>query len=61
VEDDIVNALETGLLGQPPIDVFVTEPLRKSSPLWTAPNLTNHASQRLTAILLDLNDDRLNR
>ncbi len=46
VEADIVQALADGLLAGASLDVFETEPLPASSPLWTMPNvvITPHAS-----------------
>lgn len=37
-EEDIVTALEDGTLGAASLDVFQTEPLPETSPLWTVPN-----------------------
>ena len=39
-EADILKALEKGVLGAATLDVFETEPLPDSSPLWTHPNIT---------------------
>jgi len=39
VEADIVDALQSGALKGASLDVFETEPLPASSPLWDAPNL----------------------
>ncbi|MDH3666519.1 MAG: D-2-hydroxyacid dehydrogenase [Paracoccaceae bacterium] len=46
VEADLIAALESGHLGSAYQDVFHTEPLPETSPLWDAPNLliTPHAS-----------------
>ena len=38
-ETALVQALQTGKLGGAALDVFATEPLPQSSPLWDAPNL----------------------
>jgi phosphoglycerate dehydrogenase-like enzyme len=38
-EDDLVAALEQGRVGAAALDVFETEPLPTSSPLWTMPNV----------------------
>ena len=40
VEEDILACLGDGTLGAAVLDVFETEPLPASSPLWDAPNLT---------------------
>lgn len=40
VEEDILACLGSGTLGAAVLDVFETEPLPASSPLWDAPNLT---------------------
>ncbi len=39
-EDALVNALQQRQIAGAVLDVFRNEPLPKSSPLWTAPNLT---------------------
>ena len=39
-EADILKALEKGVLGAATLDVFETEPLDASSPLWTHPDIT---------------------
>jgi glyoxylate/hydroxypyruvate reductase A len=46
VEADIVAALERGILGGASLDVFATEPLTPSSPLWNMDNvvITPHAA-----------------
>ena len=46
VEDDLVQALSAGAISGAALDVFATEPLPESSPLWHAPNtiLTPHAA-----------------
>ena len=46
VEADIVKALETGVLRGVSLDVFETEPLPSSSPLWTMDNvlMTPHSA-----------------
>ncbi|CAA9559517.1 MAG: D-3-phosphoglycerate dehydrogenase [uncultured Truepera sp.] len=38
-EEALVRALQAGKLGGAALDVFETEPLPKTSPLWNAPNL----------------------
>jgi glyoxylate/hydroxypyruvate reductase A len=45
-DDDILKALEDGTLKEASLDVFETEPLPKTSPLWTHPKLfiTPHAA-----------------
>ncbi|MBI4476293.1 MAG: D-2-hydroxyacid dehydrogenase [Acidobacteria bacterium] len=45
-EQDLVNALESGTIGGAGLDVFVSEPLPASSPLWDLPNvvITPHTS-----------------
>ena len=45
-EDDLVAALEAGSIAGAALDVFATEPLPESSPLWRAPNviLTPHCA-----------------
>jgi phosphoglycerate dehydrogenase-like enzyme len=45
-ESALVEALQSGRLGAAYLDVFATEPLPPSSPLWTAPNcwLTPHTA-----------------
>ena len=40
VDADILAALEEGSLAGATLDVFPTEPLPSSSPLWTHPNVT---------------------
>jgi glyoxylate/hydroxypyruvate reductase A len=51
VEADIVTAIETGILKGATLDVFETEPLPASSPLWDLPNvvITPHAAAASTA------------
>jgi len=46
VEDDIVAAIEQGILAGASLDVFRREPLDKASPLWDLPNvvITPHAA-----------------
>jgi glyoxylate/hydroxypyruvate reductase A len=39
-ENDIIDALEEGLLTSATLDVFATEPLPSTSPLWTHPKIT---------------------
>ena len=45
-EDDLVAALEAGSIAGAALDVFATEPLPESSPLWRTPNviLTPHCA-----------------
>ncbi len=45
-EEDLVNALRTGVLGGASLDVFENEPLNHSSPFWDMDNVivTPHAS-----------------
>ncbi|NNM73781.1 2-hydroxyacid dehydrogenase [Enterovirga aerilata] len=40
VEDDILDSLDDGTLKAATLDVFATEPLPASSPLWTHPGVT---------------------
>jgi glyoxylate/hydroxypyruvate reductase A len=44
IEEDIIRALDTGLLSGAFLDVFEQEPLPKTSPLWDHPkvNITPH-------------------
>ncbi|WP_328593018.1 NAD(P)-dependent oxidoreductase [Ruania zhangjianzhongii] len=46
VEGDLIEALATGSIAGAALDVFATEPLPESSPLWHAPNaiLTPHCA-----------------
>src|SRR5690606_11145342 len=39
VEDDLITALKTGIIGSAYADVFREEPLPKESPLWQLPNM----------------------
>ena len=39
-ESDIIKSLDDGVLSYAVLDVFVTEPLPKTSPLWTHPSVT---------------------
>jgi phosphoglycerate dehydrogenase-like enzyme len=50
VENDLLEALQTGHLRGAYLDVFQTEPLPANSPLWTAPNLliSPHAADGVT-------------
>lgn len=59
-EADILSALEEGILKEVSLDVFETEPLPKTSPLWTHPNIfvTPHAAatsdpEHLVPLLLE--------
>lgn len=54
VETDIVTALEEGVLGGVSLDVFETEPLSKTSPLWACENaiLTPHVAADTDAAAL---------
>ena len=46
IDDDILRALEDGTLKEASLDVFETEPLPRTSPLWTHPKVfaTPHAA-----------------
>jgi phosphoglycerate dehydrogenase-like enzyme len=39
VEDDLINALRAGHIAGAALDVFTTEPLPETSPLWDMPNV----------------------
>lgn len=59
-EDDILTALEEGTLKEASLDVFQTEPLPKTSPLWAHPKVfvTPHAAatsdpEHLVPLLLE--------
>ena len=66
-EDALVPALRDGRIGFAALDVFATEPLPESSPLWTEPNVLvsphtaalNSAEDRLIAELFAANATRL--
>jgi len=40
IDADIVDALDEGILSAPTLDVFATEPLAGTSPLWAHPKIT---------------------
>lgn len=48
-EDALVAALHEGKIGFAALDVFLTEPLPKSSPLWDAPNVLINPHSASTA------------
>ena len=66
-EDALVPALRDGRIGFAALDVFATEPLPESSPLWAEPNVLvsphtaalNSAEDRLIAELFAANATRL--
>ena len=66
-EDALLPALRDGRIGFAALDVFATEPLPESSPLWTEPNVLvsphtaalNSAEDRLIAELFAANATRL--
>ena len=66
-EDALLPALRDGRIGFAALDVFATEPLPESSPLWAEPNLLvsphtgalNSAEDRLIAELFAANATRL--
>lgn len=64
VEADILEALETGILGGASLDVFETEPLPQESSLWNHPNvlITPHAAAVSDArSLVDHVEEQINR
>lgn len=58
VEDDLVDALESGHLWGAGLDVTETEPLPEASRLWTAPNLilTPHVGGQRASRIDDMTD-----
>jgi len=61
-EDELVKALKEGWIAGAALDVFATEPLAESSPLWDMPNvivtphvagLTPHYMERLTDLFCE--------
>ena len=65
-EDALVESLRSGHLGGAGLDVFATEPLPESSPLWDLPNviITPHSSgtsQRTNQRAIDIFTDNLGR
>jgi glyoxylate/hydroxypyruvate reductase len=66
VEDALIGALRSGHLGGAFLDVFATEPLPVSSPLWTMPNVvvSPHSASTVAAenaLLTELFTDNLQR
>ncbi len=66
VEEDMINALQSGHLAGAGLDVFATEPLPQDSPLWEMPNVlvsphSASTSDKENALITDLFCDNLRR